>query len=81
LKKKKFLEKNLDNTDKQLDNLEQMAHSIEFKQIEIQVMNGLKVGNDCLKNLNLMLSLDDVEQIMDDTKEAVDYQYVKNYMI
>ena len=77
LKKKKFLEKNLENTDNQLDNLDQMVHSIEFKQIEIQVFNGLKVGNECLKNLNQMLSLDDIEQIMDDTKESIDYQNVK----
>jgi charged multivesicular body protein 6 len=53
-----------------------MVHGIEFKQIEIQVFEGLKVGNECLKNLNQMLNLDDIEQIMDDTKEAADYQNV-----
>ena len=53
-----------------------MVHSIEFKQIEIQVFDGLKIGNESLKNLNQMLNLDDIEQIMDDTKEAVDYQNV-----
>ncbi len=76
LKKKKYLEKSLENTDGQLDNLEQMVHSIEFKQVEIQVINGLKIGNDCLKNLNQILSLDNIEQLMDDTKEAVDMQNV-----
>lgn len=70
------MEKNLENTDKQLDNLEQLCSSIEFKQIEMQVINGLKIGNDCLKNLNQMMSLDNVEQLMDDTKEAIDYQNV-----
>ena len=53
-----------------------MVHSIGFKQIEIQVFDGLKIGNESLKNLNQMLNLDDIEQIMDDTKEAVDYQNV-----
>jgi charged multivesicular body protein 6 len=79
LKKKKFLEKNLENTDGQLDNLEHMVSSIEYKQIEIQVVNGLKIGNDCLKNLNQMLSLDDVEKIMDDTHESIEYQNVISF--
>jgi len=81
LKKKKFLEKNLVNTDGQLDNLEHMVSSIEYKQIEIDVINGLKIGNDCLKNLNQMLSLDDVEKIMDDTHESIEYQNRINELI
>ncbi len=53
-----------------------MVHNIEFTQIEHQVVNGLKVGNDCLKQLHEMMSLDDIEQIMDDTRDAIDYQKV-----
>lgn len=53
-----------------------MVHNIEFTQIEHQVVNGLKVGNDCLKKLHEMMSLDDIEQIMDDTRDAIDYQKV-----
>ena len=53
-----------------------MVHNIEYTQIEHQVINGLKVGNDCLKKLNEMMSLDEVEQIMDDTRESIEYQKV-----
>lgn len=76
MKKKKFFEQNLEKTDGQLDNLDQMVHNIEYTQIEHQVVDGLKVGNDCLKKLQQMMSLDDIEQIMDDTKDAIDYQNV-----
>jgi charged multivesicular body protein 6 len=76
LKKKRYYEQNLDKTDGQLDNLDQMVHNIEYTQIEHQVINGLKVGNDCLKKLNEMMSLDEVEQIMDDTRESIEYQRV-----
>lgn len=76
LKKKKFFEQNLEKTDGQLDNLDQMVHNIEYTQIEHQVVDGLKVGNDCLKKLQQMMSLDDIEQIMDDTRDAIDYQNV-----
>jgi len=74
LKKKKYFEQNLEKTDGQLDNLDQLVHNIEYTQIEHQVVNGLKVGNDCLKKLHQMMSLDEVEQIMDDTRDSIEYQ-------
>ena len=36
--------------------------------------------NDCLKKLNEMMSLDEVEQIMDDTRESIEYQRVYNFL-
>ena len=52
LKKKRYLESLLDKTDNQLDNLQQMVENIEFTQIEIKVVEGLKQGNECLDNLH-----------------------------
>ncbi len=74
LKKKKFYENNLQNTDAQLDNLDQMVSSLEFQQMNIEVAKNLKVGNECLRKLNEMMSLDEIEDIMDDTKEAMEHQ-------
>lgn len=37
LKKKKYQEKLLQNTDTQLERLEQLTHDLEFAQIEVQV--------------------------------------------
>ena len=48
LKKKRYLESLLDKTDQQLDNLQQMVETIEYTQIEMQVVEGLKTGNECL---------------------------------
>ena len=81
LKKKKFYERTLERTDAQLDNLDQMCHTLEFTQIEQQVVAGLKYGNDCLKKLHELMSLDDIEQIMDDTREAVEYQQVSTHSL
>ena len=36
----------MERTDKQLDNLEQLTHDIEFAQVERQVLDGLKSGNE-----------------------------------
>lgn len=38
LKKKKYQENLLQNTDSQLEQLEQLTHDLEFAQIEVQVM-------------------------------------------
>lgn len=39
LKKKKYQEKLLQNTDHQLEKLEQLTHDLEFAQVEVQVRN------------------------------------------
>lgn len=76
LKKKRFYENNLLKSDQQLDNIDQMIHTLEFTQIEHEVVKGLKVGNDCLKKLHELMSLDEIEDIMDDTREAIEHQRV-----
>lgn len=74
LRKKKYQETMLSNTDKQLENLEKMAADIEFAQIEVQVMEGLKQGNDALKKMHQILDIDEIEKIMDETREGIDKQ-------
>ena len=39
-----------------------------------QVLDGLKVGNEALKKANEMFSIEEIEQIMDDTAEAIEKQ-------
>jgi len=74
LKKKRAQESMLAKTDTQLDNIEQLCGSLEFAQIESKVVEGLKAGNESLKQLQKMMSLEDVEKIMEETQEAVEYQ-------
>ena len=38
------------------------------------MLDGLKVGNEALKKANEMFSIGEIEQIMDDTSEAVEKQ-------
>lgn len=74
LRKKKYQEKLLTNTDSQLENLEKLASDIEFAQVETQVLDGLKVGNTALKKFHEILSIDEIERVMDETKEGVEKQ-------
>ena len=74
LRKKKYHESLLIKTDGQLSNLETLVHDLEFSQVEQQVLDGLKEGNAALKKANEMFSIDEIEQIMDDTAEAIEKQ-------
>ena len=76
LKKKRFYENNITKTDQNLDNLDQLITNLEYTQIEHKVVECLKTGNDCLKKLHEMLSIDQIEDIMEDTREAIEHQRV-----
>lgn len=62
----------------EISNLEQMAMEIENKQIEIQVVEGLKIGNQALEQLNSILSIEQIEEILEETKEGIEKQNVKS---
>eukprot|EP00298_Acanthocystis_sp_HF-20_P002034 c12507_g1_i1.p1 GENE.c12507_g1_i1~~c12507_g1_i1.p1 ORF type:complete len:212 (+),score=83.20 c12507_g1_i1:65-700(+) len=74
LKLKKYQSKILEQTNNQLQNLEEMIGTIEFAQIEQQVFSGLKAGNDALKLIHKEMSIEKVQQLMDDTEESLEYQ-------
>uniref|UniRef100_A0A3B3TBY0 Charged multivesicular body protein 6 n=1 Tax=Paramormyrops kingsleyae TaxID=1676925 RepID=A0A3B3TBY0_9TELE len=74
LKKKRYQEQLLDKTETQISNLEHMVQDIEFAQIEMKVIEGLKVGNSCLKKMHEVMSIEEVEKIMDETQDAIEYQ-------
>ncbi|KPP69736.1 charged multivesicular body protein 6-like [Scleropages formosus] len=74
LKKKRYQDQLLDKTENQVANLERMVQDIEFAQIEMKVLEGLKIGNDCLKKMHEVMSIEEVERIMEETQDAVEYQ-------
>lgn len=74
LKKKRYREQLLDRTESQISSLEAMVQSIEFTQIEMKVLEGLQVGNECLNKMHQVMSIEEVERILDETQEAVEYQ-------
>ena len=74
LKKKKYTESLLEKTDGQLSNLEQLVDNIEYAQMEVRVADGLRSGNEALSILHKIMSIEDVEKLMADTQDAVEYQ-------
>jgi len=74
LKKKKYQEQLIEKVDTQLMNIEELTNSIEYALVEKDVINGLKAGNEILTKLNKEMSIEKVEDLMNETAEAVAYQ-------
>uniref|UniRef100_A0A224XK52 Putative autotransporter adhesin n=1 Tax=Panstrongylus lignarius TaxID=156445 RepID=A0A224XK52_9HEMI len=81
LKKKRYQENLLEKTDGQLENLEKMIQDLEFAQVEIKVVTGLKIGSEALKSLNEILNIDEIERIMDETREGIEKQQEINDLL
>ncbi|CAK7897018.1 vacuolar protein sorting-associated protein 20 [[Candida] anglica] len=69
LRSKKQQETTISKTYEQLDNLEKLIGTIEFKVIEKDVMYGLQQGNEVLKKLNSEMSMDKLDKILDDLED------------
>ena len=74
LRKKKYQENLLATTDKELEALEKLTNDLEFAQVQQQVLDGLQVGNEALKKIHDVLTIDEVERIMDETREGIEKQ-------
>jgi charged multivesicular body protein 6 len=57
-----------------LEVLEKLTADLEFAQVQQKVLEGLKVGSEALKKVHEILTIDEVERIMDETREGIDKQ-------
>ncbi|CUM68576.1 uncharacterized protein PRCAT00006303001 [Priceomyces carsonii] len=69
LRSKKQQESTISKTYQQLDNLENLINTIEFKLIEKDVIYGLKEGNKVLNKLNQEMKIEKIDKLMDDLEE------------
>ncbi|PVG04827.1 Snf7-domain-containing protein [Serendipita vermifera] len=74
LRRRKYQENLLQQTDGQLEQLEQLVSNIEFSLIEASVLHGLKQGNEVLAQIHKEMSIENVEKLMSETREAIEYQ-------
>eukprot|EP00019_Armaparvus_languidus_P003706 CAMPEP_0168591092 /NCGR_PEP_ID=MMETSP0420-20121227/6939_1 /TAXON_ID=498008 /ORGANISM="Pessonella sp." /LENGTH=208 /DNA_ID=CAMNT_0008626839 /DNA_START=24 /DNA_END=647 /DNA_ORIENTATION=- len=72
LKKKKMQEAMLDKSQAQLENVATLIDSIESAQMEKDIFDSLKEGNQALGELHKQIgSVEDVEELLMDTEEAI----------
>lgn len=71
LKKKKYQETLLERAEKNLLNVEQMMLDIDSAVEMKKVFDSLALGSSCLKALQDEISIDSIDQLMEDTAEAL----------
>ncbi|KAK8086335.1 hypothetical protein PG994_001309 [Apiospora phragmitis] len=75
LRRKKYQESLLAQTDAQLEQLEQLTRNVEFAQIQKDIVFGLQQGSNVLKEIHAeMGGIDKVEKLMGETADAIAYQ-------
>ncbi|KAI5290594.1 hypothetical protein KEM52_000412 [Ascosphaera acerosa] len=77
LRRKKYQQSLLAQTDAQLAQLEQLVHGVEFALVQQSVLHGLRQGNEVLRAIHREIGgLEGVEKLMGETEEARQYQEV-----
>merc|ERR1711991_1100171 len=71
VKKRKLQQTMYDKTFTQLENVEQLISSVETAQLNAEVFESLKQGKTALEQLNSIMSVDDVEQLLDENAEQM----------
>jgi len=75
LRRKKYQESLLAKTDAQLEQLEKLTSSVEFAQIQKDVVFGLQQGTKVLQEIHReMGGIEHVEKLMGETADAIAYQ-------
>jgi len=74
IQKKKYQEQLLEKTTGQLDNIKTMIDSLEFAKMEKEVFDSLKFGTKQLQEIQKEMTIENVEKIMEDSREAIEYQ-------
>lgn len=54
--------------------MERLTQDVEWAQIEVNVVKNLEEGNAALKSLTDLMNLDDIEKMLDETREASEVQ-------
>lgn len=77
LRRKKYQESLLTQTDAQLEQLEKLTSSVEFALVQKDVVFGLQQGTRVLQEIHKeMGGLENVEKLMGETADAIAYQQV-----
>jgi len=72
LKKKKLYEKQILDLDGMIFNLEQQKITLESATLNVEILNTMKTGATTMKNMSNGMTVDDVDDVVDDVREQMD---------
>lgn len=70
IKFRRFREEKIDEIDRQLLTVESMVNSIEWQEEQATVVASLRTGTDALNALNKAISIESIEALLEETREA-----------
>ncbi|KAL3114200.1 hypothetical protein niasHT_014044 [Heterodera trifolii] len=74
LKRKRYQETMINRIGGFMEQVERMITDMEMAQINKEVFDNLRLGTEAMKALNETISLDEVERLMEESKEAQEFQ-------
>ncbi|EME26555.1 Charged multivesicular body protein 6 [Galdieria sulphuraria] len=74
LQVKHALQKSIEKAQNMRFNLEQVLSEIELKQIETDYVLKLRTGTKLLQSIQKTLSIEEIEHLLEETKEAIEFQ-------
>jgi hypothetical protein len=74
LKMRRLREDEQVKAESQLMNVEQLITQIEWETQQMQVFDALKSGNQALEAIHKIMSLEEVEKLMADTADSIEYE-------
>jgi charged multivesicular body protein 6 len=75
IKLRKHKEKEAENIDAQLLSILEMIDNIEWEAANLEVMKALQAGNKALNKLHEEMSVEDVENLLAETNEAIEVMF------
>mmetsp|Transcript_107709 Transcript_107709/g.131428 ORF Transcript_107709/g.131428 Transcript_107709/m.131428 type:complete len:225 (+) Transcript_107709:137-811(+) len=81
LRKKKYQTNLLNKARDQLLNIENLILEVESAQMSQDIFKAMKQGTELLQQINDEMPIDEVEKLMDDTAEAIEYQNEINALL
>lgn len=72
LKLRRFKEKELSKIDSQLISVLEMINTVEWEYSNLEVLKALKSGTAALNAVHKEMSVEDVENLLDETNEAIE---------
>ncbi|KPA77912.1 hypothetical protein ABB37_06692 [Leptomonas pyrrhocoris] len=72
LKREKAQEAQIATVTDMLNSVQHLIDTVEFAQVEGEVVAAMRDGKSELDNLNKMLNIDDIEKLMDETSESIE---------
>lgn len=72
IKFRRFREEKINEIDRQLLTVESMVNSIEWQEEQATVVASLRSGTDALNALNKAISVESVEALLEETREALE---------